>query len=594
MLLLVGAAAVFFFYQRNAQLEEDLRQAGRQAEQLVTASVATRDHLLSDVTVRQAALDAASATRETLAAEAELNAQEAQDLESSLGQQALRLTEAEAVLQSLALQLFIISPADGVTVPPLEPLDIIATARAESGLETISLTVDGQEIVRLPADGQTTLTVRAEWTPPAEGLFVIGGQALALDGQSTTANVTISAAYTTIEARDRALRRQLEAAAGDLRFPMPAAAVDVVPEVVQSGNDILHRLLLTGSEADDQQAIADEALTLQALELLISAAGLRTYLDTVVAAGLSAYYDPLTGSLTIYEPGEQSGSFGRWIGIHGLAHDLQTERFNLDKLDVNALDGDERLAVRALVEGDAVFLQYLMLQPEAMSAEEIAEVNAGLSELATDVTAALPIPLQETFNFAYEAGVPFIQFLYDLGGYGTVDGAWSELPASSEQIIHPERYLARDIPSPVLLAPLNDVLGEGWRLVGEDAFGEFHLRQHLGRQPLPASAIDVAATGWGGGRYAVYQDENREIPVVVIRLAWDRAEDEDEFYELYADYLGRRYSGEEQAVSGDGRCWMTDGVGCLFRAGGDTLIIRAPSLELAEAAAEAQFNMSQP
>jgi hypothetical protein len=585
---------VLFLYQRKTQLEEDLQQVGAAAEQQVTVSEATRDHLLSDVTVRQAALDAASATRDTLVAEAELNAQEAQDLESSLSQQALRLSEAEAALQSLALQIFIISPADGVTVPPLEPFDIIATARAESGLASILLTVDGQEIVRLPADGQTTLTARSEWAPPAEGLFVIGGEALALDGQLTAASVTISAAYASSEARDAALRRQLEEAAGFLRFPMPVATTDVAPEVAQPSSDVLHRLWLTGSVADDQQAIADEAFTLQALELLVSEAGLRAYLDSVVAEGLSAYYDPLTGALTIYEPGEQAGAFGRWSGIHELAHDLQSERFNLDKLDINALDGDERLAVRALVEGDAVFLQHLVLQGGTMTAGEMAEVNAGLSELATDATAALPIPLQETFNFAYEAGVPFVQFLYDLDGYGTVDGAWSELPASSEQLIHPERYLARDMPAPVLLAPLNDVLGEGWRLAGEDTFGEFLLRQHLGRQPLANSAIDLAATGWSGGRFAVYQAENNEVPVVVIRLAWDREEDQNEFYELYVDYLVRRFGGEEQAVSNEGRCWMADGVGCLYRAGDDTLIIRAPSLELTEAVAEAQLNMSQP
>jgi hypothetical protein len=594
MLLLVGVAAVFFLYQRNTQLEEDLRQAGAAAASQVVVSEATREHLLSDVAVRQAALDAVSATRDTLAAEMELNTQESQDMEASLEQQASRLAAAEAALQSLALQIFIISPADNVTVPPMEPIDIIATARSASGLDTISLMVDSQELVRLPADGQTTLTAQTEWTPPAEGQFEIGAQALALDTSSTAANVTINAAYASSEARDAALRRQLEAATGELRFPMPMAAADVAPEAAQPVSDMLHALLLTGSEAEDQQAFADEALTLQALELLISDGGLRAYLDSVVAAGLSAYYDPSTEVLTIYEPGESTGAFGRWSGIHELAHDLQRERFNLDKLDINALDVDERLALRALVEGDAVFLQHLMLQNETMTAAEKAEVNARLNELATETTAALPIPLQETFNFAYEVGVPFVQFLHDLDGYNTVDGAWSELPASSEQLIHPERYLARDMPRAVLLAPLSGILGEGWRLAGEDAFGEFYLRQHLGRQPLPTASIDLAATGWGGGRYAVYHNPDDEVPVVVIRLAWDRAEDQMEFNELYAEYLGLRYSGEEQAVASEGRCWMSDGVGCLYQAGDDTLIIRAPSLGLAEAAAGAQLNMSQP
>ncbi|UCG24608.1 MAG: hypothetical protein JSW55_00990, partial [Chloroflexota bacterium] len=237
---------------------------------------------------------------------------------------------------------------------------------------------------------------------------------------------------------------------------------------------------------------------------------------------------------------------------------------------------------------------YLALQGEMFSAEEVAAINAGLSESAVGVTAALPITLQETYEFAYRAGVPFVKFLYDLDGFETVDSAWTELPVSSEHIIHPERYLARDMPAPVALNPLEAVLGEGWRLVDQDVFGEFLLRQHLGQQPLTAEAIDQAATGWGGGRYAVYNNPAEEVPVLVIRLAWDNAVHEREFSALYADYLEQRFGGAEQATVGDGRCWQADGAGCLFPAGGDSLIVRAPNLELATAVAEVQLNMSQP
>jgi hypothetical protein len=241
-----------------------------------------------------------------------------------------------------------------------------------------------------------------------------------------------------------------------------------------------------------------------------------------------------------------------------------------------------------------VFLQHQLLQNGAMPAEDAAAVFAALDEMAADVIAPLPVPLQETFTFAYQAGAPFIQFLHEMGGYDLVDGAWSELPASTEQIIHPERYLAQDLPAQVLLAPLDSVLGEGWQLVAEDTFGEFLLRQYLEQQPLAAAAIDQAATGWGGGRYAVYQDENGPLPAVVIRLAWDSTQDENEFYELYASYTNTRHAGAEAQLTGEGLCWETEDVSCLFRDGGETLIIRAPTLELAQTAAGAQLNISQP
>jgi len=558
--------------------------------------------LSSDVAVRQAALNAAAATRDTLATEAELAANRSEALESSLAQQKETLASAQATLQAISLQVFLIAPADGVTVSPLQSLNIMATARSDIGLNLLSLTVNDEQIAQIPADGLNSMNVKADWTPPEEDTYIISVEAFAADGHSESAEVTISAAYASDQAREIALRGQLQDAASLLRFPNPPSAADdalVAAEaaVEGTGDILLHRLLLTGQVASDEQTVADEAFVLQALELIVSDAAYRTYLDSVVAADLQAYFDPDTGVLTVYQPGDQSGAFGRWLAIHSLAHDLQTERLGLDEMDVATLDGDQRLAARALVEGDAVFLQYLALAGETMPVDEAAEVRAGLSDSATDVTAALPTTLQELYAFGYAPGVPFIKALYDQGGFDAVDGAWRVQPVSSEQIIHPERYLTLDNPRPVALAPLTDLQGQGWRLVGSDTFGEFLLRQHLGRQPLTSGQIDLAATGWGGGRFAVYQSEDGASSLVVFRLSWDSVEDANQFAEVYADYLSRRYGGEEVAVDGGGRCWSADGpaggAGCFFQPGEESLVIRAPNLDLARAAAEVQLNMSQ-
>lgn len=596
MLLLVSAAAVFFLVQRNAQLETELQQASQGAETAQAAAAATRDRLLSDVTVRQAALDTASTTRDTLAAEAELNTGLVQKLESSLSQQEDSLVEAQATLQALALQVFIIAPVDGATVPPLKELDVMATARSDVRLTLVTLTVDDRQIAQLPAEGQNTMNVRASWTPPAEATYVIRVEAFAVDGRSESAEVTIDAAFASDVAREAALRDQMEEAALALRFPASQTAEETTPsaDAAAAGAEdgALHRLLLTGQAVDDEEANADEAYVLQALELIISEAGYQAYLDAVVEADLQAFYDPVAGTLMVYQPGDEGGVFGRWQSIHDFSHQQQAERLGLEALDVPAMDRDQRLAVRALVEGDSVFLQHRMLVDEALSAEQADEVRAGLAAAASDATAALPIALQDMFEFAYSQGVPFVQTLYDQGGFALVDGAWRQLPVSSEQILHPERYLDLDMPVPVTLAPLDDSLGQGWRLVEEDTFGEFLLRQHLGRQPLTVGQIDLASNGWGGGRYAVYQGQDVDIPLVIIRLAWDSPEDANQFSEVYSDYLARRFGDDESSLEG-GRCWQADGVGCLFQVGTDSLVVRAPTLELAQVAAEPQLNMSQ-
>lgn len=599
MLLLVSAAAVFFLIQRNTQLEESLQAADQEAAAAQATSVAasaTRDSLLSDINVRQAALSSASATRDTLAAETDLNASQALELESELAQQTAALAEAQATLEALALQVTIIAPADGAPIPPLIEVDIVATARSEAGLDLVSLAVNGQQLVQVPADGRETMTIQAGWNPLEEGEFVISAEATASDGRSETAEITVTVAYASDEARETALRQQLEEAALARRFPEPEAPPETITAAEaaadEEGDASLHRSLLTGRRTSQEEAIADEALALQALELITTEADYQAYLETVVAADLRAFYDPDAGTLTVYRPGGEAGAFGRWQAAHGLAHQWQSERLGLDGLDLTAMDGDRRLATRALVEGDAAFLQYRLLADESLLAGQTDDIRAGLAAAASEDYASLPGPLQATFEFAYRQGVPFIQSLFDQGGFAQVDGAWRQLPVSSEQILHPQRY-PLDLPIAVSLAPMAATLGQEWRLVDEDVFGEFLLRQHLSGQPLTAGQIDLAATGWGGGRYAVYQSSD-DIPLLVIRLAWDSAEDAGEFADVYADYLAMRYGGEAISLDDDGRCWLADGAGCLFSAGGDSLVIRAPSLELAQVAADAQLSMSQP
>ncbi|KPK10021.1 MAG: hypothetical protein AMJ56_09255, partial [Anaerolineae bacterium SG8_19] len=94
--------------------------------------------------------------------------------------------------------------------------------------------------------------------------------------------------------------------------------------------------------------------------------------------------------------------------------------------------------------------------------------------------------------------------------------AWQNLPQSTEQIIHPDRYLAGDLPEIVALPPLTDTLGIGWTRLEEATLGEFLLREYLGQQ-LDETEVETAATGWGGDRYAVYWHQDNEELVMVLR-----------------------------------------------------------------------------
>ena len=164
---------------------------------------------------------------------------------------------------------------------------------------------------------------------------------------------------------------------------------------------------------------------------------------------------------------------------------------------------------------------------------------------------------------------------------------WNKFPTSTEQIIHPERYLSGDQAIEVSLTPLDQVLGSGWELNDEDILGEFYLREYLA-QHLDSSQFDLAAAGWGGDRYAVYFNEELNEVLMLLKLAWDSPADQAEFEAAYAFYADSRFGSPSEQQPTSGRCWTGDDVICLTSIGPETLIIRAPDLESAELAAVTQ------
>jgi hypothetical protein len=187
---------------------------------------------------------------------------------------------------------------------------------------------------------------------------------------------------------------------------------------------------------------------------------------------------------------------------------------------------------------------------------------------------------------SYRSGFQFIQFLFDQGEFELVDNIWGNQPLSSEQILHPERYLAGDTPTVVNVPSLTDALDGDWQLVRQDTLGEFYLRQHL-EQYLSPEELDTAALGWDGDQYIVYWDAANDELVMALRLAWDGQDDPAEFTTAYTNYLRRVYTTESQLQVDGGQCWEGEDVTCFYQFELQTLVVRAPDLETAAIVAAA-------
>ena len=254
---------------------------------------------------------------------------------------------------------------------------------------------------------------------------------------------------------------------------------------------------------------------------------------------------------------------------------LQDERFDLNTfLDEDRMSDDEILARQALAEGDATLAMtaYLMNHMSDITAEDMAALQSEEVLESERQLAEAPAIIRETLEFPYTYGETFVSALYE-EGWDAVDAAYADPPVTTEQILHPEKYFARDEPQVVALPPLTDTLGSGWRLADDGILGEFQMQVYLAQQ-LDREAANAASAGWDGDRYAVYVNGDDEV--LVLSTAWDSAADQDEFTVAYTEYAQVKY-GQPGKRSGDAFFWETPGqTAYLGWSGAKALIILGP------------------
>ena len=301
-------------------------------------------------------------------------------------------------------------------------------------------------------------------------LFVALVGVLALEGPAPRARPAAGADVATIAARVESLR--------DLRFRSRPVPQEVTP--AQARRDGLADLDRSYSAA---QRGADEEV-LKLLGLIEPDVDLRAVSASVYEEGVAGYYDPRSKHLRIVK-GTAPGALNDMVIAHELTHALEDQRFGLPS-DQGGSD-DRLLAALALGEGTAMVVSQEYLQRHIGVEKALATLGAGLPS-GPD----LPEFLQAQLLFPYTGGMAFVQALRKRAG-----GSWKlvdlaerlRVPDSTEQVLHPEKWIEVEPPLPV---PLDVSLGAGWRRVTSGTFGEWQTGQLLGDA--------AAAAGWGGDR----------------------------------------------------------------------------------------------
>jgi hypothetical protein len=263
-------------------------------------------------------------------------------------------------------------------------------------------------------------------------------------------------------------------------------------------------------------------------------------------ADLTVIYEDMLGSqvLGLYDPekeqffvlgDDQSGADSidteaQLTYAHEYVHRLQDAKFDLEVIEELATGDDMSIAISALIEGDATSVQtgYMLKNFDFLELSELLEQVLAAQEEVPES----PYFLQRSLEFPYDEGATFVGVLNQMGGSAAVDAVFIDLPRSTEQILHPEKYFDKE--APVELDIPDDAMGDGWSVQAENVLGEFFLRTWL--EALGSDNADAAAAGWGGDSYAVFENDSGEFALGVF-IVWDEDADALEFFDITAGAL---------------------------------------------------------
>jgi hypothetical protein len=309
---------------------------------------------------------------------------------------------------------------------------------------------------------------------------------------------------------------------------------------IEDGNAIASSLRAQIEEAEIERA----RLVYGALGLLDAEEDLQSMFAGVLGEQVIGYYDPDTGRLVIREDvmAGLAGAFGpeqkqeaRLVLVHELVHALQDQRLGLGESYAQKRTADGDNAFRAVVEGDAT----LAMLAHALSQQGIplSAATAGIQQMGDylDLNALVrgeklddaPAILRVTLVAPYLRGLQFVAAIQARGGWPAVNNAHRRPPATTEQVLHPEKYFAREPGEEIELLDNREVLAAGFQRIEEDTLGELELSVYLG-QTRASGVDDEAAAGWAGDRLAVY---TRGTEVAVIWwTTWDTDTDAEEAF----------------------------------------------------------------
>jgi len=340
------------------------------------------------------------------------------------------------------------------------------------------------------------------------------------------------------------------------------------------------------TDEDAQQ----DALVLATMGLLPPDFDLKQWYTDLYSEQIAGYYDDeIKTMFVVQETG--FGGYEKLTYAHEYTHVLQDQVYGFDdQLDMSEeacqADSEKCAAIQALVEGDATVSELLWFS-EYGSRQDYTDIMDMINNFDSPVMDAAPPYMEADLYFPYEAGQVFVESFTDEGGYPSLAEVYNNLPVSTEQILHPERY-PNDTPIPVDMPDMTSALGAGWTLYDQNVMGEWYTYLILNKAYEPSWQLSeptasAAAEGWGGDSYAIYLNQDTNQVVFIMDTVWDTTADADQFAEAFRTYAGYRWDAADSLILGHTTWDGVDGVVDFFQNGARTVWVIAPDAQTVEA-----------
>lgn len=227
----------------------------------------------------------------------------------------------------------------------------------------------------------------------------------------------------------------------------------------------------------------------------------------------SAFYQPELKSVVV--PSWHPSLFN--VLVHEAVHALQDQHFGLHQLRLRSMkSGDSYLALSALAEGDAVFIQQQVKDPIPVDSPTV-DHPTSRSECT------FPPLIEQGFDFPYDYGVVFIDSVQRLRGYTVVDSIFRAPPTTTKEILYARKFLSNEI----VTTPVRVPSRPGEVILYRDSVGEFFIRAFLKHFNGPQKGV-LAAKGWTGDELVLLTLRGRTG--IRWETGWESSKEADEFF----------------------------------------------------------------